>query len=140
MRTYLVVANQTLVGEELMREVGARIDAGPARFHIVVPATPIGHALTWDEDEARRAANERLDEIVRWMHGRGAEADGEIGDKDPVAAARDALRRIPVDEIILSTLPEGTSRWLRQDVPTRLRGDVSVPVTVVTPSRISIPG
>lgn len=139
MRTYLVVANQTLVGEELMREVGARIAAGPARFHIVVPATPVGHTLTWDEDESRRAANERLDEIIRWMRERGAEAEGEIGDKDPVAAARDALRGTPADEIILSTLPEGTSRWLRQDVPTRLRGDVTVPVTVVTAAPVSTP-
>ena len=140
MRTYLVLANQTLVGEELIREIAARIDAGPARFHVVVPATPVGHALTWDEDESWRAASERLSEILRWMLERGAEAAGEIGDRDPVAAARDALRRVQADEIILSTLPAGTSRWLRQDVPTRLRGDVSVPITVITAAPVSTLG
>jgi len=52
--------------------------------------------------------------------------------RDPVDAAHDALRRVTVDEIILSTLPAGISRWLGQDVPSRLRGSVQVPVTVVT--------
>jgi hypothetical protein len=138
MRTHLIIANQTLVGEALLGAVSKRIDAGPARFHVVVPATPPPHgitAMTWDEEETWRAASERLDAILAWLRARGAEADGEIGDRDPVAAARDALRRRPVDEIILSTLPPGTSRWLRQDVVSRLRAAVAVPVTVVTPAR-----
>jgi hypothetical protein len=136
-RTHLIIANQTLAGDALLREVGERIDAGPARFHVVVPATPPPHgvtAMTWDEEATWRAASERLETILTWLRGRGAEADGEIGDRDPVAAARDALRRRPVDEIILSTLPPGTSRWLRQDVVSRLRAAVAVPVTVVTPA------
>jgi hypothetical protein len=37
-----------------------------------------------------------------------------------------------VSEIILSTLPGGVSRWLRQDVPSRMKGAMNVPVTVVT--------
>ena len=136
MRTHLIIANQTLASEALLREVGERIDAGPARFHVVVPATPPPHgrtAMTWDEEETWRAASQRLEAILDWLRERGAEADGEIGDRDPVAAARDALRRRAVDEIILSTLPAGTSRWLRQDVVSRLRAAVGVPVTVVTP-------
>ena len=62
----------------------------------------------------------------------GAEADGEIGDRDPVMAVRDALRGREVDEVIVSTLPKGLSRWLGEDVPSRLRDSVKVPVTVVT--------
>jgi hypothetical protein len=62
----------------------------------------------------------------------GADAAGEVGCADPVAAAQDAIRSVAVDEILLSTLPSGVSRWLGQDVPARLRRAVSVPVTVVT--------
>ena len=62
----------------------------------------------------------------------GAEADGEVGDRDPVMAVRDALRGREVDEVIVSTLPKGMSRWLGEDVPSRLRDSVPVPVTVVT--------
>ena len=51
----------------------------------------------------------------------GAEADGEVGDRDPVMAVRDAMRGREVDEVIVSTLPKGMSRWLGEDVPSRLR-------------------
>ena len=63
---------------------------------------------------------------------------GEIGSRDPIEAVQDALRGHPCDEIILSTLPSGISRWLGQDVPTRLRGSVLVPVRVVTAARESV--
>jgi hypothetical protein len=35
------------------------------------------------------------------------------------------------DEIIISTLPEGISRWLRMDVPNRIKRKVKIPVTTV---------
>lgn len=135
MSIHLVIANQTLASEELRLEVARRIAKGPVRFYVVVPATPIQHALTWDERESLQAARDRLEAILGWMRDRGADADGEIGDRDPVAAALDALRRRAADEIILSTLPVGRSRWIRQDVPTRLRRTVALPVTVVTGAR-----
>jgi GABA permease len=47
-------------------------------------------------------------------------------------AVRDALRGREVDEIIISTLPKRMSRWLGEDVPSRLRDAVPVMVTVVT--------
>ena len=131
MRTHFVIANQTLASDALQCAIAERIDVGPAWFHVVVPATPVGHALTWNEGESMRAARERLEAILAWLRERGAEADGEIGDRDPVAAVRDALRRRPADEIILSTLPPGISRWLGQDVPSRLRAVVGIPVAVV---------
>jgi nucleotide-binding universal stress UspA family protein len=132
---HLVIANQTLTSEELRLEIVRRIEAGPVRFYVVVPATPIPHPLMWEERESLQAARQRLELIVAWMRDRGAEADGEIGDRDPVAAALDALRRQAADEIILSTLPAGRSRWIHQDVPTRLRRTVALPVTVITPTR-----
>jgi hypothetical protein len=132
---HLVIANQTLTSEELRLEIARRIETGPVRFYVVVPATPVPHALMWEERESLHAARQRLEHIVGWMRDRGAEADGEIGDRDPVAAALDALRRQPADEIILSTLPAGRSRWIHQDVPTRLRRTVALPITVITPIR-----
>ena len=42
MRRYLVVANQTLGGEELWAASGVRSAAGECLFHLVVPATPAG--------------------------------------------------------------------------------------------------
>jgi hypothetical protein len=39
---YLVVANQTLGGEELATAIQTRMAAGPCHFHLLVPATPAG--------------------------------------------------------------------------------------------------
>ncbi len=132
MRSYLIVANQTLTSRSLTDAITARLADGPVRTHVVVPLSPIGGRLTWDEQASRDMARTRLDEVLARLREMGAEADGEIGDRDPVMAVRDALRGREVDEVIVSTLPKGLSRWLGEDVPSRLRDSVRVPVTVVT--------
>jgi len=130
--TILIVANQTLPSVALATEVANRIAAGAREFHVVVPATPPpGSGFTWDEETARHEAEGRLSAFLDRIRALNATADGEIGDRDPVAAVRDASRGRDVAEVILSTLPTGVSRWLRQDVPSRLRGALTVPVTVV---------
>jgi hypothetical protein len=138
MRSYFVIGNQTLDSPELAEAIRERQALGPATFHLVVPATPVGHGLTWDEDEARAVAEERLNAALARLRGSGADVSGEIGSRDPVEAAEDVVRRRRVDEIILSTLPPGISRWLGQDVPSRLKGAVTVPVSVVTTARESV--
>ena len=142
MRSYLVVGNQTLDSPELEAAVADRMAAGPATFHVVVPATPIQRGLTWDEDEARAAAEERLSSALERFRAAGAAVSGEVGHRDPVEATEDAIRGRDVDEVLLSTLPPGISRWLGQDVPTRLKGSILAPVMVVTAQRqsVSTPG
>ena len=54
MRSYLVVANQTLGGEHLIQRVRQCLAEGPCRYHIVVPATPQGELLTWTEGRSTR--------------------------------------------------------------------------------------
>ena len=131
MSTALIVANQTLPSVALADAIAERIRSGVTHFYVVVPATPIKHGMTWDEDASRQEARERLDRFLGQLQDMTVEASGEIGDRDPVAAVRDAIRGRSVDEVVLSTLPPGISRWLGQDVPSRLRGAVGVPVTVV---------
>ena len=133
MAAYLIVANQTLASPTLAAAIEDRLGRGPAAFHVVVPATPVAGGLTWDEDATRAAAQQRLDAIVQHLCDLGAtDATGEIGVSDPIDAAHDALTTHPADEVILSTLPPGISRWLGQDVPSRMQGALPVPVSVVT--------
>ena len=132
MRSYLIVANQTLTSRSLTDAITARLADGPVRTYVVVPLSPVGGRLTWDEQASRKVAQTRLDEVLAKLREMGAKSDGEVGDRDPVMAVRDALRGREVDEVVVSTLPKGLSRWLGEDVPSRLRDSVRVPVTVVT--------
>jgi len=135
MRTCLVVANQTLAGESLLEAIRTRVAAGDCRFFVLVPATRSLDHATWKEDEARAIAAVRLETALRTFREAGAEADGRVGYHNPLMAIDDVMRDIPVDEVILSTLPPGVSRWLALDLPSRVRAHVSVPVTHVIGER-----
>ena len=125
---YLIVANRTLGGEHLLDEVRRRMPDSEATFHLVVPATPPGdHA--WTEGEARTLARQRLDRAIEALRQLGADVDGEVGDANPLLAIDDAMRGQAFDEIILSTLRPGLSRWLKLDLPDRLKTHVTIPVT-----------
>jgi len=138
MRNYLVVANLTLGGEHLLEQVRACIAAGPSRFHLMVPATPAQEGLTWSEDDARAAAQDRLDEALRRFGELGADVDGEIGSHRPLEAIAAALAKGRFDEIILSTLPAGASRWLRMDLPHRVERSFGLPVTHVVAEDVTV--
>jgi hypothetical protein len=129
MRRYLVVANQTLGGEHLIQKVKELLAEGPCRFHVLVPATvPADHAV-YTEGEAGVLAQGRLDDALARFRDLGAETDGEVGDPSPFEAIADVLRDEDFDAILLSTLPVGASRWLKQDLPHRVERSFGLPVT-----------
>jgi len=133
MRSYLILANRTLTGPHLVSEAKLRAARGPCRFHVLVPSTPAGAAYhNWTEGRAHAFARRRLDHALDRLRAAGLDASGEIGDESPVRAVGDALRRQQFDEIIVSTLPPGLSRWLKLDLPHRLEKCYHVPVTHVT--------
>ena len=89
MPSYLVVGNQTLDSPDLAEAIRERVAKEPSTFHLVVPATPIGGGrLTWDEDEARAAAQERLTATLNRLHAIGLEVTGEVGVQDHSTAAQ----------------------------------------------------
>jgi hypothetical protein len=118
---FLVVANQTLCDEHLLDRVTSLATNGACHFHIVVPATPSAQHFTWTMGEARAEAQRRLDDAIEQLRDRGVTVTGEVGDASPMLAVRDTLRHHRFDSIILSTFPPGMSRWLRQDLPNRMR-------------------
>jgi hypothetical protein len=138
-RRILVVANQTACGDELLEVVKTRMGAGPCRFTLLVPATPPHEHLTYSEGDANTIAHRRMDEALARFRAEGAEADGVVGDANPVRAIDDALLDQPHDEIILSTLPPGVSRWLKLDLPHRVEQRFDeVPVTTVISQRQAV--
>ncbi|MBA3380270.1 MAG: hypothetical protein H0T97_00170 [Actinobacteria bacterium] len=128
----LVVANETVGGEELMAVIGELALAGKSLFYVVCPALN-SRLRTWtsDEDPARAAAQSRLRATLERLSSVGIEARGDIGDVDPLVAVEDAVRLFRPNELIVSTHPEGRSNWLERGVVRALRERYDVPVTHV---------
>ena len=131
-RRILVVANETVAGIALRAEIQAAAEGFRTEVLVVCPAlnSPLKH-WTSDEDEARAAAQERLDRSLRELRRVGLSARGEIGDPDPLQAIEDALRTFGADVIIISTHPEGRSNWLERGVVSGARERFAVPITHV---------
>ncbi len=126
----LIVANQTAAGTHLKQYVREKLTEGiPCRFTLLVPATPTSDHLTWTEGEARVLAEQRMNEALEGLRQAGAEVDGMVGDPRPLSAIGDVLLEQPHDEIVLSTLPLGVSRWLKQDLPHQVERQFRLPVT-----------
>src|SRR5665213_171162 len=128
----LVVANETVGGPELLSEIRERSRGHTARVLVVCPAlnSPLRHWVS-DEDQARAAAQERLDESLASMRAAGLDATPEIGDGDPIQAIEDAVRTFQPDELIISTHPAGRSNWLERGVVEKARERFDLPVTHV---------
>jgi flavin-binding protein dodecin len=151
-KRYLIVANETLAGDVIPTLVAKRVAAGPAEFHLLVPATPSREtqrlrAVTGDpvsgyatvdlvglkEAHARDRvrAQERLDTFVDRLSDYRSMMTSEIGGADPFSAINQVMGRSSFDEIIISTQAAGLSKWFRLDLPSRLERTYSVPVTVI---------
>jgi len=119
----LVVATVTATSDDLLAALRERASRGsvPVDFKLVMPASGPDHGA----DDLRLA-----EALERWR-AEGLKAEGEIGDSDPVQAVAEVCRPGMFDEVIVSTLPGQTSRWLRSDVPYRIGALTDLPVTHV---------
>lgn len=124
MARHLVVAHQTAESEELRRHLLeiAAADAG-AEFVLLVPATPAGGGLVWDEASTDEAARRRAVDARAHLTAAGLRmADARVGDADPrLAVADELLTGDGYATIVVATLPPGISRWLGLDLPARVR-------------------
>jgi hypothetical protein len=134
----LVVAHQTAATPGLLEAVRGRAQHGPATFHLVVPQQAHGiHRLVDPEDSGVDEA-ERVLEVAlpKLSEAAGQEVTGSVGDAEPLMAIQDAVNLGDYDEIIISTLPLGLSRWLKLDLVSKARG-LGLPVThVEAPSKV----
>jgi len=146
-RRFLVVANQTLASAPLTELITSTLTGEPAEFHVVVPqiapsvlhadpATgligPGAHSMVSESRQAAREEGEqRLQSFQAALAELGHGVTGEVILSDPMSATRSVLARSSVDEIIISTLPSGISRWLKLDFPSRMERAFNLPVTTL---------
>lgn len=133
MGRYLIVANQTLAADQLTEKIRELRANGECSFHIVVPATHAKDHAFHTEGHDHALAERRLEAALERFRAIGCEADGEVGDTSPFMAVRDCLLADGTyDGIIVSTLPRGVSRWLKQDLPHRLERAFGLPIVHLT--------
>ncbi len=145
----LLVANKTLGSGEVSEFVRSRIAEEECQFTLLVPATPRwnreptsrlagglasaseGVGSSQDNEDNYEYARSRMEYGLEVLRGLGATVVGDIGDPDPAKAINEVLKRKQFDEVALSTLPKGVSRWLRLDIPHQVERRFHIPVTVI---------
>lgn len=130
-RRILVVANETPADTRLAEEIQRRAAGYREQVRVVSPTltSPASH-WTSNLDGARAQAQQRLDQALSQLRAAGIQAQGEIGDEDPLQAIEDVLRTFGADEIIIiSTHPERRAGRLERDVVTRARERFALPIS-----------
>ena len=125
----LVVANRTVEGEELLEKLKAKASgesdaAGETGVHLFIVVVPQEGGQGHHAPEAR----ERLAGVLERLRSEGLLCAGMIGDPDPYTATMNALQSFRVNEVVISTLPEEKSGWLRAHLPERIAEASGLPV------------
>ncbi|MEA2396478.1 MAG: hypothetical protein QOK25_34 [Thermoleophilaceae bacterium] len=126
----LVVANQTADSPELIEALRERAARGDTEFTLLLPRLPGGRS---------EEAGSRLEAIVAAWREAGLEAHGELGDSDPVVAVKEAWDPSRFDEVVISTLATGVSKWLQVDLPHRVERIIGTAVQHVVATAAAEP-
>jgi hypothetical protein len=139
MANVLVVANRTAESPELLEALKQRAAQGDATFTLLVPSTPHGVAWAADMHSGGSEAEAHMQNAVERLRSAGLDvADGKVGDPDPAAAVQDLVNFESFDEVVVSTLPGGISKWLKLDLPHRVERITGLPVTHVVASEVKV--
>jgi len=114
-RHILVVANETIVGHDLIEALEERAKEGPIQVTVVAPINHPRSGFVVYHDTRRASAGRRLDRTLHKLREAGIPAHGLVVDADPVDVVRDAIAQVEPDEVIVSTHPRNKSGWLRRN-------------------------
>ena len=131
----LVVAHKTAATPGLLDAVRERAARGDAEFTLLVPNAAHGlHVVVDAEDQDSTEAEQVLELAVPLLEeAAGGHVEGMVGDPSPMNAIQDAINIHGFDELIISTLPQRVSKWLKLDLPSKCAG-LGLPVTTVIAS------
>ena len=117
----LVVAHRTAATPLLLGEVRRRAQEEGYAVDLLVPDVT-------DESEAKATLDLALPLLEEAS---GKRVEGITRGPEPFEAIQQTVASGNYDEVIVSTLPRSSSRWLGRDLPRRVC-ELGLPVTVVT--------
>jgi hypothetical protein len=120
-RKILVVANETLTGEELLEAVRRRAEGTEALVEVIAPVNEPREGYVVYDNTRRAAAGRRLDRTLQQLRAAGIPADGHVIDQEPLSAVKDAIAMEEPDELIVSTHPDAKSGWRRRNLIDEIR-------------------
>jgi hypothetical protein len=120
-RKLLVVANETLTGDELLDAVRARIEGTDTLVYVIAPVNEPSEGYVVYDNTRRAAAGRRLERTLTKFREAGIAAAGDVIDNDPLTAVKDALATEEPDEVIVSTHPDSKSGWRRRNLLEEIR-------------------
>jgi hypothetical protein len=118
----LVVANRTASSAPLQQKLREKAEGDDRHLFVVVIPQEGGEGLH------ARKARARLGQVIERLRNDGLLAAGMIGDPDPYTATMNGLQFFRVDDVVISTLPETRSGWMRADLVERVRKASGKPV------------
>src|SRR5215210_1406932 len=116
----LVVANETVSSPDLLDALKRKAEDEPRRFIVIAPQSV--------ENGEGDDAHERLAHTLKELEQAGLPAVGQVEHHDPFTAIQNALQFYAPDDIVISTLPETRSGWLRSDLIGRVQTSTGKPV------------
>ena len=94
----LVVGNRTVDSPELLDALRQRAERGPIHVTMLAPSTYA----------ERTQAQRRLQSAAASLEAAGIQAEGMVGDADPIVAVQEAWDPGRYDEVVVSTLAAGS--------------------------------
>ncbi len=137
----LVVVNEQVAGSELRDILLTHLSTGVSKIFVVAPAladSGLKHTMG-DIDDAIEPARERLRGTLQELRDAGLNADGEVGDSDPVQAISDEIVKFDPEQILVVAHRDEEGAFAEKGLLEQAERDFDLPVTELVVNRDAEP-
>jgi hypothetical protein len=133
----LVVVNEQVAGSEVRDVLLEHLGKDVCQVFVVAPAladSALKHTMG-DIDDAIEPARERLRGTLQELRDAGLNADGEVGDSDPVQAINDEIIKFDPEQILVVAHRDEEGAFAEKGLLEQAERDFDLPVTELVVNR-----
>jgi hypothetical protein len=133
----VVVANEAVSGRELRESLVAHLGDGSDSVFVVAPAL-VESGLKYqlgDVDAAIEPARRRLQRTLEELRAAGIDAEGEVGDSDPMVAISDEMQKLHPDRVLVVGHRDEDGVFAEKGLLEQMQRDLELPVTELVVER-----